>query len=64
MDLQVGRALTRHLEIFGSFENLLNQRYQVARTPVVNLGPPILFRAGLRLNFPGRENNAIHAGTP
>ena len=55
MDLQVGRALTRNLEVFGAVENLLNQRYQVARTPVVNLGPPILVRVGLRLNFPGKK---------
>jgi len=52
MDLQVGRTLTRHLEIFGAAENILDQRYQVAKTPVVNLGPPVLFRVGLRLNFP------------
>jgi outer membrane cobalamin receptor len=52
MDLQAGRALTRHLEVFGAIENLLDQRYQVARTPVVNLGPPILFRLGVRLNYP------------
>jgi outer membrane cobalamin receptor len=54
MDVQAGRAVTRHLEIFAAVENVLNQRYQVARTPVVNLGPPILFRVGLRLNYPAR----------
>jgi outer membrane receptor protein involved in Fe transport len=54
MDAQVGRELNRHLELFGAVENLLNQRYQVARTPVINLGPPILFRIGLRLNYPQR----------
>jgi outer membrane receptor protein involved in Fe transport len=53
MDLQVGRAVTRNVEVFGAVENLFNQRYQVARTPTVNLGPPILFRVGVRLNFPG-----------
>ena len=52
MDLQAGRSLTRHLEIYAAAENLLNQRYQVARTPVVSLGPPILFRVGLRVNYP------------
>jgi len=52
MDVQVGRALTRNVELFGAIENVFNQRYQVARTPVVNLGPPILFRVGLRLNYP------------
>ncbi len=55
MDLEVGRSLTRHLEIFAAAENLLDQRYQVARTPVINLGPPILFRAGLRLNYPAAK---------
>ena len=55
MDLQVGRALTRHLELFAAAENLLDQRYQVARTPIVNIGPPILYRVGLRLNFPAER---------
>jgi outer membrane receptor protein involved in Fe transport len=55
MDLQLGRALTRHLELFAAAENLLDQRYQVARTPIVNIGPPILYRVGLRLNFPAER---------
>jgi len=55
MNLQAGRALTRNLEIFVAAENLTDQRYQVARTPIVNLGPPILYRAGLRLNFPAEK---------
>ncbi len=52
MDLQLGRSLTKHLEVFAAAENLFDQRYQVARTPIVNLGPPILFRVGLRVNYP------------
>ena len=61
MSFQVGRELTRNVEIFAAAENFTNQRYQVAKTPVsdpnglsplVNLGPPILVRVGLRLNFP------------
>ena len=55
MNLQVGRTLTRHLEVFAAVENLLDQRYQVARTPVVNLGPPILLRAGMRLQYPAEK---------
>ncbi len=60
MSLEVGRDVTRNAEIFASIENLTNQRYQVASTPVpslppvFNLGPPILFRAGVRLNFPAK----------
>lgn len=57
MDLQIGRTLTRSLELFAAAENILNQRYNVANTPfngisLLNLGPPILYRAGLRLTFP------------
>ena len=52
MNLEVGRELKRHFQVFAATENLTGQRYQVARTPIVNLGPPILFRAGLRINFP------------
>ncbi|MBZ5573648.1 MAG: TonB-dependent receptor [Acidobacteriia bacterium] len=55
MDFQIGRALTRQLEIFAAAENVLGQRYQVARTPVINLGPPILYRFGLRLNYPAES---------
>ena len=58
MDLQVGRTLTRHLELFAAAENLLDQRYQVARTPTINLGPPILYRVGLRVNFPAERSKA------
>ena len=54
MDLQIGRSITPHFEVFGAVENVFNQRYQVARTPVTNLGPPILFRIGLRLGYPAR----------
>ena len=54
MDLQMGRSITPHFEVFGAVENVFNQRYQVARTPVTNLGPPILFRIGLRLSYPAR----------
>jgi outer membrane receptor protein involved in Fe transport len=57
MDLQIGRNLTRNLEIFAAAENILNKRYNVANTPTANgslfnIGPPILYRVGLRLNFP------------
>ncbi len=55
MDLEVGRAFTRQLELFAAAENLLDERYQVARTPIVNIGPPILYRVGVRLNFPAER---------
>ena len=57
MDLQIGRNLSRNVELFAAAENILNQRYNVANTPfngisLLNLGPPILYRIGMRLNFP------------
>jgi outer membrane receptor protein involved in Fe transport len=54
MDFELGRSITPHFEVFGAVENIFNQRYQVARTPVTNLGPPILLRVGLRLSYPAR----------
>jgi outer membrane receptor protein involved in Fe transport len=57
MDAQIGRNVSRNVEVFGAVENILNQRYNVANTPfngtsLLNLGPPILYRIGMRLNFP------------
>jgi outer membrane cobalamin receptor len=59
MDVQIGRRITRNLEFFGAVENVLNQRYQVARTPTINLGPPILVRLGLRLNYPPENSQKV-----
>jgi len=60
MNLQIGRNLTRNLEAFAAAENLLNVRYKIASTPTAtgplfNIGPPILYRIGLRLNFPAES---------
>ncbi len=52
MDLLIGRNLNRHVEVFAAAENLTDERYPVARTPTLNVGPPILFRVGIRLDFP------------
>lgn len=52
MDLTIGRSLTHGIQIFGAAENLLDQRYQIAKTPTPNIGPPTLVRIGLRYDFP------------
>src|SRR5579863_1281365 len=54
LDAMVARPLARGFEVFVASENLLDQRYDVARTPVENLGPPALVRAGIRLELRGR----------
>ena len=54
LDLNATHALRPGLDVFVAVENLLNQRYDVGRTPVLTVGPPILARAGLRLQFGSR----------
>jgi len=60
MDSQVGRNLTRNVEVFDAAENINDKRYFVANNPMgtgslFNLGPPNLLRIGLRLNFPAER---------
>ncbi len=49
LDAFASRMLTRGLEMFVAAENLLNTRYEVGRTPIQTLGPPLLIRLGLRI---------------
>jgi len=55
MNLLLAREFSRGVQGFLAFENLLNTRYAVGRTPVPTLGPPILFRVGIRLDYPSRK---------
>ncbi len=52
MNLLLARNFSRGIQGFFALENLLNTRYAVGRTPVPTLGPPILFRIGIRLDYP------------
>jgi outer membrane receptor protein involved in Fe transport len=54
LDFTASHSLHHGVDVFVSVENALNQRYDVARTPVLTVGPPILARAGLRLQFGSR----------
>ncbi len=51
LDALASRPLGRGMEIFVAGENFLDQRYDVARTPVLTSGPPFLFRAGFRMTI-------------
>lgn len=51
LDAFVSRKLNHRLEIFGAVENVFNQRYEVGKTPVTTLGPPILVRGGIRIRL-------------
>jgi outer membrane receptor protein involved in Fe transport len=54
LDAFLSRRITRRVEAFAAAENLLNDRYTVGRTPVRTIGPPLMFRAGFRLQFGSR----------
>ena len=44
----VSHPLYKSLDVFIAGENITNSSYEIARTPYVNLGQPILVRVGLR----------------
>ncbi|MBZ5653635.1 MAG: TonB-dependent receptor, partial [Acidobacteriia bacterium] len=48
------RRINRFVELYAAAENLFDQRYTVARTPTVVLGPPTIVRGGIRLQFSTR----------
>jgi len=58
-DFQVGRAVRQNLQLFLAVENTFNQRYETARTPTVNLGPPALVRVGVRMNLPTKPSTRL-----
>jgi outer membrane receptor protein involved in Fe transport len=59
VDLRVARRLGERWELFAAFENLTGQRYEVGRTPVATLGPPLLARAGLRFDWRGTSRTTF-----
>lgn len=54
LDLFASHAIGHRLEIYGALENMTGERYEVARVPYVELGPPIFGRVGVRFNWGGR----------
>lgn len=51
MDAMLGRSLWHGVQGFIAAENILDRSYAVGRTPVTTLGPPALFRVGLRYEY-------------
>ncbi|MCM3873790.1 MAG: TonB-dependent receptor [Pyrinomonadaceae bacterium] len=51
LDAEVSRGLTRKVKIFAAGQNLTGVRYSTGRTPVMTVGPPPLYRVGLRILF-------------
>jgi len=54
LDAFVSRRVAPGLEAFVAIENLFNQRYEIGKTPVTTLGPPLLIRSGLRFHLSGK----------
>jgi len=54
IDAFASRLVGRGLELFAAFENLTGQRYDIGRTPVLTVGPPVLARVGFRFNLGSR----------
>ncbi len=51
MDAFISRRLNSYVDLYVAGENLLNQHYMIARTPIVTLGSPLVARAGLQLHL-------------
>jgi outer membrane receptor protein involved in Fe transport len=51
LDALGSRRLGKGVEAFGALENLTGERYDIGRTPVRTIGPPLLARIGIRFNW-------------
>lgn len=51
VDMTVSKPFAKYLEAFIAVQNLLNEQFVVARTPIENIGMPRLVRGGLRIKF-------------
>jgi len=51
MDAFVARRINGMIDVYAAGENLLNQHFMVARTPIVTLGSPLVARAGIQLHL-------------
>jgi outer membrane receptor protein involved in Fe transport len=51
LDAFVARRITPAVDIYVAAENLFDETYPVARTPLTTVGPPLLARVGLQFHF-------------
>jgi outer membrane receptor protein involved in Fe transport len=51
LDATVSQRVSSRVDLFLAAENLFNERYEIGKTPVTTIGPPILVRVGFRLNL-------------
>lgn len=51
LDCYASKRLPHGVEIFAAAENLFDTRVQIARTPTLNVGPPVYGRAGVKFHW-------------
>ena len=51
LDAEVSRRVSEHVRVFAAFQNLTGSRYEISRTPVFTVGPPVLFRLGAHVSL-------------
>ncbi len=51
LDAQVSRQILPRSSLFFAVQNLTNDRFAIAETPVTNVGPPIFVRGGVRFTL-------------
>jgi outer membrane receptor protein involved in Fe transport len=51
LDAQVSRQILPRTSIFFAVQNLTDDRFDIAATPVINVGPPIFVRGGVRFSL-------------
>lgn len=51
LDAEVSRSVSEQLRFFAAFQNLTGARYEISSTPVLTVGPPVLFRGGVRVSL-------------
>ncbi len=51
LDAELSRELVRHTSVFLAVQNLTDDRFNVAATPVFTVGPPIFVRGGVRFQW-------------
>ncbi|MFN2599314.1 MAG: TonB-dependent receptor [Pyrinomonadaceae bacterium] len=54
LDAYASRRVARDFELFAAAENLLDRRSEVARTPILTLGTPLVARFGFRVRLSSR----------
>lgn len=51
LDAEVSRRVSEQVRVFAAFQNLTGSRYEISSTPVLTVGPPVLFRLGARVSL-------------